>query len=1281
MPGSSENDTKTGVMVVKSGPQVLIGGLEHFDIQKPASWTPYLQRFNSYIACNDIQPHKRASTLITVGGPDLYETMASLAAPDQVCTLEYDRLCTLLNDFFVPRKSVWMERFTFCKRMQGPDESAAQFMAQLQRLSNHCNFGTMLDSMLITQFIVGLKNEGVQRRLLRETESALTKKLALETATATECAAEHIVFIKHESGMPESVKAVAKHPAAPTGPKCGCCGLAHDPPCRYSNLACRRCQQKGHLERVCKSAARSSDKSKNQRDSTRRVNNVTSVEASVGQRFASIGFGKQVVRFEVDSGSPYTIISEKLRKRILPNVQLTRGRVHLTDYQGGTIVVRGEVRAEIVYNGRAIKNLPLIIVDCNADAIVGRNWFSALGIRLEGVHAVADQSNVAGVIKEFEDVFSTSLGVYKGPPVTLQLNEGTQPKCFRPRIVPMALRAAVEEELQKLVQQGVLTRMEYSDWATPIVPVKKTNGSIRICGDYKSTVNQCIKAHAHKVPSVNDLLSRMDGGKIFAKLDMAQAYQQLAVDGETAKIQAIATHKGTFAVNRLQFGIASAPGIFQSLMERLLGGLEGVMPYFDDIIVVAVDERDLARKLKLVLQVFATNGLRLRKDKCVFKATRLEFLGHQVGADGISAVEDKVASIQKAPLPTNKKELQAFLGMIGFYQPFLKDKATLAEPLHRLLDKKATWTWERCHTEAVNKLKNLLSSKSVLLHYSLNRPLGVVADASPYGVGAVLFHTMEDGSERPVAYYSRTLSAAERNYSQTDRESVAIVSAVKKWHTLLYGRRFQIYSDHRPLLGILGAGVCPEMISPNMLRRRIFLSAYDAVLHYRQGSKMGNADFLSRAPAEGEKVQFIDHKQDVASFTSRDMAMMTKKDSVLQVVHQYAREGWPVAVKLVPEEIRVYFAKRDEISSQGDCLLWGHRIIVPASARADMLKALHVGHPGIVKMKTLARQHVYWPGMDEEIAQLVGRCTACQETRADPPKTVHPWEHAEKPWSRIHIDHAGPFRNRLFLIVSDAYSRWYDVSVVSSTASSPTIARLRELFATHGLPDTIVSDNGRGFVSAEFEKFCSRNAIEHYRVAAYMASSNGLAERTVQTCKNFLKKIRPGDDVGLELAAFLLGARTTSLPGGKSPSELLMGRRVETYFDKLRPKKTRQFKEGKFKPLTAVWARTFSGNSRSWGRGQILRQVGYKVFMVELDDGTVHRRHEQQLRRRVVEDNSDDETVVPETQEQPLEQQVDSEEESEYGDAEEEAVSSEPVVVQLADRPKRIRKQTSFYKA
>lgn len=1265
----TDEKSSKGDGITARQPTAVLGTLEPFDVERPGEWVAYLERFDLFCLTNGLLEDKmRAAMLMTVGGKALYDVAASVVSPGKVKDATFKVLVEKLSSHFVPTRTVWSARFEFFRRAQGPDEPATCYMAALQKLASDCKFEALLDSMLITQFICGLREEAVQRRLLLEKEGSLTKEIALETAKVSESTKEQQRGIREEK-----IHAVRSNYTPKEEPmtECSRCGARHGGQCKYRDAVCHSCKKTGHLAKMCtqsKATPHSGGGFKNRKWNGRRqggngrsIKNVCGYGGTAPE-WATVAIGKGSLKLEVDSGSPYTIMSMRMFRNLLPKHPLRKRDRNITDYQGGRIVVKGETQVDVEYNGRKICDLPVVVVDCDATPLLGRNWFEPLGITLRGVHAVRSEPTIKDLLEQYKEVFDESLGCYKGPPVKLELKDDVPPVALPPRSVPMALREAVEKELNKLQAQGILTRIEYADWATPIVPVKKSDGSLRICGDYKATVNRAIKSHAHKVPSINDLLSRVDGGVLFAKMDMSQAYQQLTVDEETARVQAITTHKGTFAVNRLQFGVAAAPGIFQSLMERLVGGLEGILPYLDDIIVYARTEGELIEKVRALLAIFAENGLRLKKEKCVFRTMSLDFLGHRVTADGISPLKDKVEPIKRAPYPRNKKELQATLGMIGFYQPFLPDKATIAEPLHRLLDKDRRWSFDKEHREAVDKLKDLLTSDKVLVHYSLQRPVAIVADASPYGCGGVLFHIMEDGTERPVAFYSRTLSKAERNYSQLDREAVAIVSTVKKFHDFLYGREFKIFNDHRPLLGILGKGPCPAVISPTMLRRRIFLSAYDAELVYRPAAKMGNADFLSRSPLEDERVNFIDHRMETPVL-GKELVSMTRKDELLQRVIKWTREGWPTKENKVPEDVIPFFRKREELSIERECLVWGNRVVIPEKARAAVMEMLHIGHPGVVRMKTLARQHVYWPGIDKAIELSVGKCKECQEVRNEPAKVTHPWEAAEGPWSRVHIDHAGPFRGKLYLIVVDSFSKWLDVTVVPSTAAKVTVRVLRRLFAEFGLPDTVVSDNGTGFSAGEFKNFCHRNGVQHYQVAPYMPSSNGVAERNVQTVKNFLKKLEPNADVEVELASFLLSHRTTRLSCGKSPAEMLMGRQLKTCLDNIRPPKKRSFKQGKFQEYDPVWVRQFrAGGARSWGEGVVRRQVGHRVYEVELLTGSVQKRHDHQLRARV---NCDD--LWPERE---------AEEESEYEDAVEEPIeeTTEPL-----RRSSRNRKQTSCY--
>ncbi|XP_060089380.1 LOW QUALITY PROTEIN: uncharacterized protein K02A2.6-like, partial [Heteronotia binoei] len=604
----------------------------------------------------------------------------------------------------------------------------------------------------------------------------------------------------------------------------------------------------------------------------------------------------------------------------------------------------------------------------------------------------------------------------------LPLDPTVRPIRLKARRVPFALKPKIEAELDRLVAQGVLEPVDYAPWETPIVTPVKPNGDVRICADYKCTINKALQDNPYPVPVVSHVLAALAGSKIFGKLDLAQAYQQLPVDAKTAEAQTIVTHRGAFRVNRLQFGVSVAPGIFQSIMDALLKGIPGVQPFFDDVLIAAPDPEEFRNRLREVLRRFQAAGLKVKREKCMLGVPRVEFLGFAVDAEGIHPTEEKTRAIVQAPAPMCKAELQSFLGVLNFYHTFIPHKAAL----------------------------DVLISNAVLHHFDERLPVILACDASPYGVGAVLGHQLPDGREVPVAYYSRTLTSAERNYAQIDKEALAIVAGVHKFNDYLYGRRFTIATDHKPLLGLLAPDrQTPQILSQRVLRWNQFLNSYTYTLVHRAGKAMGHADALSR--------------------------------------------GWPE--ENMGEEFKPYKMRREELAAHKGCLLWGSRVVVPPPSQKRVLESLHETHPGIVRMKALARSYVWWPGMDSEIEDWVRRCGTCQESRPDPPSApATRWETTRKPWSRLHIDFAGPFQGQIFLIIVDAYTKWLEVIPVGSTSSAAAIRALRKVLCTHGIPDTIVSDNGAAFTSGDFQGFLQRYLIRHIRSAPFHPATNGQAE-------------------------------------------------------------------------------------------------------------------------------------------------------------------------------------------
>ncbi|XP_064473364.1 uncharacterized protein K02A2.6-like [Ornithodoros turicata] len=253
------------------------------------------------------------------------------------------------------------------------------------------------------------------------------------------------------------------------------------------------------------------------------------------------------------------------------------------------------------------------------------------------------------------------------------------------------MRDKVATAIQKMVSEGILEPIAFSRWATPIVPVHKRDGTLRICGDYRCTVNTVSQPDKYPLPTATEMFAILANGAVFSKLDLAQAYLQLPVDEESSNLLTLNTPLGLFKVKRLPFGVSAAPGIFQRFIETLLRDIPGVAVYLDDIIITSRCVKEHDQRVQAVLERLQHSGLRLNGKKCLFAVPAMDFLGFKISAAGIRPCADKVKAIHGAREPRDKKELQAFLGLVNFYERFVANKATLPEPLHRPLDKNAKW--------------------------------------------------------------------------------------------------------------------------------------------------------------------------------------------------------------------------------------------------------------------------------------------------------------------------------------------------------------------------------------------------------------------------------------------------------------------------------------------------------------------------------------------------------------------------------------------------------------
>ena len=405
----------------------------------------------------------------------------------------------------------------------------------------------------------------------------------------------------------------------------------------------------------------------------------------------------QPLKMEVDTGAALSLLPKSMYEAHFSKFPLTVSDVTLRTYTGEAVVPLGELCVPVTL-GKQRDTLSLLVVDTTGPPLLGRNWLDSLQLdwsSMKQVHRLSGEGPLADLLDTHRDLFKEELGTLKGTKASIRVDTEVDPQFCRARQLPYATRAKVDEELDRLLAANIIEPVRFSEWAAPVVPVRKDDGSIRLCGDYKLTVNRAAKLERYPIPLIEDLFAKLSGGKTFSKLDMSHAYQQLVLEEESRQYTTINTHRGLFRYTRLPFGVASAPALFQRTMETLLQGIPHVAVYLDDIIITGLDEAEHRRNLEQVLQRLGEAGLRLKRAKSSFMQEEVVYLGHRVTAEGLYPLPEKVRAIQLMPRPNGVWDLQVFLGMLNYYGLFLPNLSTVLAPLHGLLRHNMEWRWGR----------------------------------------------------------------------------------------------------------------------------------------------------------------------------------------------------------------------------------------------------------------------------------------------------------------------------------------------------------------------------------------------------------------------------------------------------------------------------------------------------------------------------------------------------------------------------------------------------------
>ena len=620
-------------------------------------WTSYIERLQQYFTANDVAEAKQRAILLSACGIATYHLIKNLTAPENPATKTFAQLVTLVEEHHNPTPSVIVERFRFNSRNRQQGESVANFIAELRHLTRYCDFGGALKDMLRDRLVCGIENNRIQCRLLAE--PGLTLDKAVEIAIAMEAADRNArdlqkAQIPAVNAVRPPAKKHFKAPPKSAGDRptsrtrvveCYRCGGPHlATECQYKDSECHLCKKKGHLARVCRSKKAESGRPPQNRQMKRpqKTHSVVATETAENDTDASaytlfnvagspskpyvvtVQINGVQLPMEVDTGASLTLISKSTFDQLwdvqaAPPIQPTNSK--LKTYTGENIEVLGIANVAVSFQEQN-HNLQLLVVAGDGPSLFGRDWLSKIRLNwAELYHTQQPTLTLQDILDKHQTVFSSTLGMVRGVTAKLHVDPQARPKFYRPRSVPHAMKVKVEAELERLHQQGIIEPVQFSDWAAPIVPVLKPDGSIRICGDYKLTVNAVAKLDTYPLPRIDDLFTSLSGGKYFSKLDLAQAYLQLPLEEDSRKYVTINTQKGLYQYTRLPFGVASAPSIFQRTMENLLQGIPKVCIFLDDILITGATEADHLNNLHKVLTRLEQAGMHLKRKMCVFTSS------------------------------------------------------------------------------------------------------------------------------------------------------------------------------------------------------------------------------------------------------------------------------------------------------------------------------------------------------------------------------------------------------------------------------------------------------------------------------------------------------------------------------------------------------------------------------------------------------------------------------------------------------------------------------------
>ncbi|CAB3224051.1 unnamed protein product [Arctia plantaginis] len=771
-------------------------------------------------------------------------------------------------------------------------------------------------------------------------------------------------------------------------------------------------------------------------------------------------------------------------------------------------------------------------------------------IKMGEVLTVSEKDKCRALLSKYKGCFSTGLhdlGYTSVAEMEIHLTDST-PVVYRPYRLSHPERAYVQCLVDEMVEHGIV-RESSSPYASPIVLVQKKSGEKRLCVDYRA-LNRRTKRDHYPLPRIEDLLDQLSGQSLFTTLDLASGYHQIAIAEGSKEKTAFVTPDGQYEYNRMPFGLANAPAVFQRVIHKILTKTKVpfVIIYMDDILIPSRTFDEGLQRLEQVLGLLLDAGLTLKMEKCNFFQEKIVFLGFEINKFGIRPGEQKTQAVSKFPVPCNQSDVRRFLGLAGFFRRFVKDFALLARPITNLLRKDTTWQWAESQQNAFDTLKRLLVERPILALYDHRAETQLHTDASKFGLGGILMQKTGKNPWRPVSYYSRQTSPDEQKLHSFELETLAVINALNKFRTYLLGIKFTIVSD----CNALRTTFTKRDLIPRISRWWIQFLEYDCDIEYRPGEKMAHVDTLSRGAIVDQQEPI--HVLDILNVSIDDwISTVQSADEEVRRIKEIVQDPETAKIAAIHKEYQVKNGRVYRVIEDG-ALRW----LVPRGVRWQVLKTNHddVGHFGFGKTLQRVKSTFWFPKMRKFIRKYVSACLECAHHKVPPGAKegmLHPIPKVDVPLHTIHADHLGPFPrskhgNMYILVIVDSFTKYVYLSAVRSTSSKASIKVFKTYFSLFGSPSRLITDRGTSFTSKRFKTFVQSVGVKHILNSVATPRANGQVERYNRTILASLGSMTHGkgsDIWDTFLPDVQLGINTSIHDVTKrAPTELLFGRRL-----------------------------------------------------------------------------------------------------------------------------------------